>query len=137
MTDGDTTDAGKLGGVSTLRYGSQLSVLGATGGNFRHGVGDSSGMVDKSEIAGDMFRYRVEVDGTGINECYEYDTARGEAEVRADWLSDVAEQWGEPMADAFRGRVSVTALWETQEETTRSEGSPIALPPPDREAGEQ
>ena len=99
----------------------------------------------------DMFRYRIEVDGTSIRENYEYKEHKKASFVAADWLTDVKENWGGEMADAFRDNVTVTDLWrettvdpdseghkDSQEESQKNEKAPLGsaenplvMPPPE------
>lgn len=105
----------------------------------------------------DYFRYRIEVDGTAIRENYEYEEHKSASFVAADWLTDVKENWGGEIAEAFRGDVEVTDLWrqttvdpdseghkDSQEEsqtTTKaplgSEENPLVMPPPEEEDSEE
>lgn len=74
-----------------------------------------------------MWRYRIDVDGTGIEEYYEFPEKKSCSEVRDIWLDDVADNWGAGMAQRFKHKVKVTQLWQTKSETS-SEG--LALPSP-------
>lgn len=60
----------------------------------------------------DYFRYKIEVGGTGIEEYYEYQQHKTAKEVRADWYSDVKEQWGDGLASQFKEHIMVTDLWK-------------------------
>jgi hypothetical protein len=92
------------------------------------------GVDDMTEPNSDgMWRYKIEVSGTGIEEYYEYDKRISTDTVRDNWLDDVAENWSDGIASQFRGNVEVTPLWETQDQTT-SEAS--ALPPTTEEQDE-
>lgn len=105
----------------------------------------------------DKFRYKVEVDNTGIEEYYEYEEHKTAAEVRADWYSDVKDAWGEQLASAFKSNITVTDLWrqitvdpdsegwqenqkESQKDKTPPLGSaenPLVMPPPEEEQTEE
>jgi len=105
----------------------------------------------------DKFRYEIEVDGTAIVEYYEYEEHKRAATVAADWLTDVREEWGDGLANAFRGHVTVTDLWrqttvdpdsEAQEDQTKdsqedkgaplgSEANPVVMPPPEDQDTEE
>lgn len=106
-------------------------------------------IVTESTDGPDMFRYEIEVEGTAIVEYYEYDEHKKATTVAADWLTDVREEWGDELADALRGNVTVTDLWlqttahtdsEVQEDRMKdsqkdkkaplgSEDNPVVLPP--------
>lgn len=69
----------------------------------------------------DKNRYKITVDGTGIQEYYEFDQDLSEQEVGEEWLNDAAGKWGEGVALAFSGRVNVEQIAKKHE--------PPALPP--------
>lgn len=75
-----------------------------------------------------MWRYRIEAEGTGIEEYYEFPDEKSCERVREIWLGDVADNWGAGMAEQFRGKVKVTPLWETKTQTSSED---LGLPSPD------
>lgn len=68
-----------------------------------------------------MWRYLVEVEGTGIEEYYEYDTKLDTDTVADRWLDDVAENWSDSIANQLRHNVEVTPLWQAKNQETTSE----------------
>jgi hypothetical protein len=129
MSVGVTNVGARLGGSSPSRYRLQCPALGLTGRDLTFRCRDSVVMVTKDDIDGDKFRYRIEVQGYPIEECYEYDEPKSEGEVAKDWLSDVRNMWGDAMADNFQGAVEANKLWQTTTQDC-SEDEPIALGPP-------
>ena len=123
-------------GVSGLML-TPTGLCGVLCGDTRTFVGDAQEVEDmvKEDNLGDpdIFRYKIEVSGTGITEYYEYDEERSEGEVRSEWLDDVKETWGDDFGTAFSGAIMVTKLWETQNKDSTSERSAVALPPADQE----
>lgn len=57
-----------------------------------------------------MPRYQITVDGTGIEEIYEFDQFLSEDEVEQIWYQDVAEQRGSLIARTFRDSINVERL---------------------------
>lgn len=57
-----------------------------------------------------MPRYQITVDGTGIEEIYEFDQFLTEDEVRDIWYQDVREQRGALIARTFKGSINVEQL---------------------------
>jgi len=54
-----------------------------------------------------MPRYRITVDGTGIEEMYEFDQFLDEDEVKDIWFQDVRQQRGSLIARTFKGSINV------------------------------
>lgn len=69
----------------------------------------------------DKNRYKITVDGTGIQEYIEFDQQLSEEEAAEKWLGDAASKWGEGVALAFQGRVNSEQIAKKHE--------PPALPP--------
>lgn len=122
-------------GVSSVasapsRYQAQSMGLSLTGRRNCESKEVVIQLVTVDDIDGDMFRFRIVVEGCGVEEYYEYDEPHSTAYVAQDWLSDVRESWGDAFADALEGDVQAEKLWETQEtQNEDSEDSPIPLPP--------
>lgn len=65
-------------------------------------------------------RYKIIVSGTRICVYGSYDEHLSEKEVKEDWLSSVADDWGQGMADAFEGRIQITQVYDERDD----EGEP-------------
>lgn len=59
-------------------------------------------------------RYKIEVDGTGVREYYEFDECKSEDEVEQIWLNDVRIKWGAGVSTAFEGNVEVTRITDDE-----------------------
>lgn len=131
---GGTTEVGvSLLGSAPLRYEAELEWLSLTERSRDDRVGDATSLVTVDDIDGDAFRYRITVEGFGVEEYYEYDEPKSEPEVAEEWLCDVGENWGSAFSDLFEGNVEADALWTTTTSAQDSEDSPIVLPPPEEE----
>lgn len=130
-----------------LGFGVSSSLLAPTGlcvvagGSDRTRFGDMR-LCDEETMGNnivdpDIFRYKIEVEGTGIEEYYEYEVERSCDAVRGEWLDDVEGSWGSAFRTAFDGAVSVTKLWETQNKSSTSERSAIPMPPVPQEELEE
>lgn len=60
-------------------------------------------------------RYRISVSGSRIEVYASYDEHMSNEEVKKDWLSSVAEEMGQGMADFFEGRVDVNQVYDERD----------------------
>jgi hypothetical protein len=142
---------------ASLGISISVDTLVLTGGVHVKDASTLGYMADEPVDKPDYFRYKVEVDGTGIEEYYEYQQHMTAKEVRADWYSDVCEQWGEELASQLKAHITVTDLWkkttagvnseqsaQEQSPTTKDRESPkgtmqnpLVLPAPEEEDSQQ
>ena len=150
--DGVSLNGGTSPGIST-----SVHTLVLTGDGHVTPASMLGDVVSEITEGPDYFRYRIEVDGTSIRENYEYQEHKKASFVAADWLTDVKENWGDEIAEAFRGSVTVTDLWrettvdpdseghkdsqkESQENKKAPLGSaanPLVMPPPEGQDTEE
>ena len=57
-----------------------------------------------------MPRYKITVDGTNVEELYEFDQFLPEGEVEQIWYQDVKQQRGELIARTFKGSINAEML---------------------------
>lgn len=62
-----------------------------------------------------MPRYKITVDGTAIEEIYEFDQFLSEDEVRQIWYQDVQKQRGALIASLMQGSINVKQLGDGPE----------------------
>jgi len=131
---GGTTSVGvSLSGSAPSRYGAESQWLSATGRPCESRDVSGDRLTDIDEIEGDAFRYRVEVEGFGVSEYYEYDDDVSTDRVAGDWLADVRDCWGDELADLFDGKIMVTRLWTKNTTEHDTVESPTAVPPAQEE----
>lgn len=61
-----------------------------------------------------VHRYWVEVEGTEIEELYEYEKKYSEEQVKYMWLKHVSQKWGKHMAKTFSDRVDVELAYSDE-----------------------
>lgn len=69
----------------------------------------------------DKNRYKITVDGTGVQEYHEFDENYSVEEVAEWWLDNASDKFGAGVGLAFSGRVNVEQIAKKDE--------PSALPP--------
>lgn len=154
---GSATAAGCRSGAPTPGINISADALVLTGVVHVKDTSTLGYMGDEPVDKPDYFRYKIEVDGTGIEEYYEYQQHKTAKEVRADWYSDVKEQWGEQLASQFKEHITVIDLWkETTAEVNSEESAeeqkptnkdsqaekgtmenPLVLPAPEEQEGQE